>query len=351
VSDPAAVTAAPLEARYLFGSSTLSSGAFARAFTDPRAPLAGYLGLRGQLNRVVLPEDARLHELFAASAAPPPILPAADLWTPGFAAEAGLSYRPVEAVMLVLNLGSGFRSPNIDDYTRMGAEGPGFLVPGRDLSPEQSYTGEVGIRVSHPLVRLQAFYALTAIPGLTGNVPTTLDGQAFTPDGVPYLTRLNRERATIHAIDGSVEVTPVPRLALAASAGFLASAQVRRDLLAPGEPLITEPLSRQPPLNGTVKARFTPAPWLFAEGLVRWAAAQRAISSSDRLDNRICFEAPSCAGTPGYAAVHLRAGATIGQGISVGLSLLNLLDATYRVHGSGVDEPGRSVAASVEVRL
>ena len=139
--------------------------------------------------------------------------------------------------------GTGFRSPNIDDYTRMGAEGPGFLVPGRDLTAEQSYTAEVGVRVSHSVVRLEAFYALTAIPGLTGNVPTMIDGQTHNPDGLPYLTRENREQATLHAIDGAVEVTPWPQLALTASAAFVHSTQVRRDLLAPGE-LITEPLSR-----------------------------------------------------------------------------------------------------------
>ena len=351
ISDLTAVTASPLDARYLFGSDSLASGLFARAFTDPTAPLSAYAGVRGQLNRLGLPEDARVHDTFAAFPSPPPVFEAATIWNAGYALEAGGAWRPVPALNLLLNLGSGFRAPNIDDFTRFGAEGPGFLIPGRELAPEQSYTAELGARVVMEKVRAEAFYAATIIPGLVGNVPTSVAGETLTPDGVPYLTRLNREQATLHAVDGSVEVKPIPDLSLFASGSMVVSTQVRRDLLAPGEPLIAEPLSRQPPINGTVRARYSILPNVFAEGVVRWALAQTAISSSDRLDNRICFEAPSCNGTPGYVAVHLRASAWIAPHLNLSVAALNLFDATYRVHGSGVDEPGRSVTASVEVKL
>lgn len=351
ISDLSNVTASPVDARYLFGSDSIASGLFARAFTDPAATVSGYAGLRGQLNRLVLPEDSRIHETFASSPAAPPILEAATIWNAGYALEAGGAWRPSKELSLMLNLGSGFRAPNIDDFTRFGAEGPGFLIPGRELGPEQSYTAEIGVRALLARFRAEAFYAATIIPGLVGNVPTSVAGETLSPDGIPYLTRQNREQATLHAVDGSVEVKPIPDLSLFASGSMVISRQVRRDLLAPGEPLITEPLARQPPVNGTVRARYLILPNVFAEGVLRWALAQTAISSADRLDNRICFEAPSCNGTPGYAAVHLRAGASIGSNLNTSISVLNLFDATYRVHGSGVDEPGRSVAASVEVKL
>lgn len=347
ISDRTAYTQRPTDTRYLYISQALSSGLFARAFTDPVAPLSGYAGLRGQLNNVSLPEDRRLNALFPST----PVLPAANVFNAGAAAEAGLTYRPASDLSLLLNLGSGFRSPNIDDYSRLGVEGPGFLVPSRDLGPEQSYTAELGVRYAHPRAQAEAFYAFTTVHGLIGNVPTTFEGSAVNPDGVPYITRQNRERADLHSGEIAVELFVLPQLSLFSNATILFAEQFRKDLLVEGEPLLREPLARMPPFNGTVRLRYTPLQWIFTEAVVRWAAAQREMSASDRLDIRICAEVPNCNGTDGYVAFHLRAGASIGERFNVGLSLLNLLDATYRIHGSGVDEPGRSVALSLEARL
>lgn len=351
ISDPGAYTPAPLSTRYLFVSQALTGGAFARASTDPGAPLSGHAGVRGQLNRVAFPEDRRLRDLFETSPSPPPILPAEEILSAGLAAEAGAAYRPGQGLTVLVNFGSGFRAPSVDDYTRLGPEGPGFVLPARGLVPEQSYTAELGARFTEPLLDAEAFYAFTTVRGLIANVPARAGDATLTPDGLPYLTRQNRERADLHSAEVALNLRPLPQLSLLANASLVLARQVRRDLLVPGEPLIVEPLTRLPPLNGTVRVRHAPLDWLYAEAVVRWAGPQRAISSFDRLDNRICAEAPDCNGTDGYAALHLRGGVALGKQLTATVSFLNLLDATYRVHGSGVDEPGRSVAVSLEGRL
>jgi outer membrane receptor protein involved in Fe transport len=52
--------------------------------------------------------------------------------------------------------------------------------------------------------------------------------------------------------------------------------------------------------------------------------------------------APLFTRTPGYAAMHLRAGWRLSERIALDFAAMNLLDKNYRVHGSGVDAPGRS---------
>ena len=53
--------------------------------------------------------------------------------------------------------------------------------------------------------------------------------------------------------------------------------------------------------------------------------------------------------TPAFVSVSLGAGATIARNLSLKVAVSNLFDRSYRVHGSGVDSPGVSVYACLNV--
>jgi outer membrane receptor protein involved in Fe transport len=53
--------------------------------------------------------------------------------------------------------------------------------------------------------------------------------------------------------------------------------------------------------------------------------------------------------TPGFVSVNLRAGFAPARHLDLTVALMNALDRNYRVHGSGVDAPGRSLFASARV--
>ncbi|MCI0572617.1 MAG: TonB-dependent receptor, partial [Myxococcaceae bacterium] len=341
----------PEDARYPGTPTSLAAGVFGLLASDEREAFSYHAGARLQLNRTRLPEDSRLHDTFADSALPPPVLPAATVDAMGVAAEVGVRHNVLPGLSLMLNLGSGFRAPNVDDYLRMGTEGIGFLIPNRSLRPEQSYTAEVGGRLALEAVQAQLFYAYTVIAGLVGNNLAALDGETHTPDGLPYLTRQNREVARIHSLEAAASVRVLPSLTLSGHATWTHTRQRRADLTQPGVPFVTEPLARTPPLNGLLRATWEPTDTVFAEAGLRWALAQEELSAYDREDPRICSEAPGCTGTPGWSAVQLRGGWRISRHFSAALTLQNLLDATYRSHGSGVDEPGRSAILSLEASL
>lgn len=333
--------------RYPGAPTSLAAGLFGLFQLDLGERGTGHAGARVQLHRTHLPADDRLALLFPGG----PELPEGTARALGVAGELGFQQRASEDVTLFANLGTGFRAPNVDDYLRLGAEGPGYVLPSRALSPEYSYTGELGGRFQRgDVARVQAVYAYTLIDDMVTTTPTELNGEARTPDGLIYLARQNADSARVHSVELSARVKPVRSVTLLAQAAWVHSSQKRIDPLAPEAPPETEPLSKSPPLNGLVRATWEPVDFAFVEGVVQWAAPQERLSAADREDIRICPESPHCRGTPGWAAVHLRAGARW-RSLAASLELRNLTDASYRFHASGVDAPGRSVTLSLEASL
>ena len=52
-------------------------------------------------------------------------------------------------------------------------------------------------------------------------------------------------------------------------------------------------------------------------------------------------------GTPGYAMLTLRSGWKVSDSLQLSLSLENVFDKNYRIHGSGLNEPGRNLVLSL----
>ncbi|MBI3182890.1 MAG: TonB-dependent receptor [Myxococcales bacterium] len=337
--------------RYPGRPTALSSALFGLVSSDATRPLSYHGGLRAQLNLARLPEDDRLAVQFSKAVSPPPVFPASTERALGLAAEAGVQQRLFGGVALLANAGIGFRAPNVDDYLRLGSEGPGFAVPSRGLSPERSLTLELGSRLSREQLEGQLFGSYTFIDSLIASTPAEVAAETTTPDGQRYLARVNAESATVAAVEASVAYRPHRFLTFAAHATYTHSRQRRRDLTVPEEAFVTEALPKTPPLNGLVRAALELEQGLFLEISFRWAAPQRDIPVADRGDLRICPEAPGCVGSPGFGVVHARAGAKVGRHLAVTASVQNIGNALYRQHGSGVDEPGFSGVVGMEVSL
>jgi hemoglobin/transferrin/lactoferrin receptor protein len=105
-----------------------------------------------------------------------------------------------------------------------------------------------------------------------------------------------------------------------------------------------EPLDRMMPITMYMGARWNPdatAYWL--EALLGIADEQSELSSRDLADtDRI-----PPGGTPGYATVTLRGGWAFSERLNLSLSIENIFNEDYRVHGSGLNEPGRNVVVSI----
>ena len=103
------------------------------------------------------------------------------------------------------------------------------------------------------------------------------------------------------------------------------------------------PLSRIPPLNGTLEGLWRHRLGLYAGLGLRWATAQTRLSVGDQSDARI-----PAGGTPGFVVLDLRAGCRLGKNLLGSLVFENVLDTAYRYHGSSVNGPGRGLLLGLE---
>ena len=112
--------------------------------------------------------------------------------------------------------------------------------------------------------------------------------------------------------------------------------------------IVRSPLSRQKPFTAVLGIRCEPrcSRW-WAQAEVEYAAKEDRLSLRDQTDtSRI-----PPGGTPSYTVVNLRGGYALTDNIRFGLSLENLFDEDYRIHGSGVNEPGFNLVAVFEARF
>jgi outer membrane receptor protein involved in Fe transport len=56
-------------------------------------------------------------------------------------------------------------------------------------------------------------------------------------------------------------------------------------------------------------------------------------------------------GTPGYVDVGIRGGWNLNNQLKMTIAGVNLTDAAYRNHGSGINSPGRRVILSFDYRF
>jgi hemoglobin/transferrin/lactoferrin receptor protein len=104
------------------------------------------------------------------------------------------------------------------------------------------------------------------------------------------------------------------------------------------------PANRVPPLNGQVGVVFGRGKSWFAESYVLFAARQNRLDDDDRGDVRIDPD-----GTAGWATLNVRGGWNPWSPLHLQLAVNNLLDHAYREHGSGIDAPGIGAVATARV--
>ncbi len=107
--------------------------------------------------------------------------------------------------------------------------------------------------------------------------------------------------------------------------------------------VVREPLDRQMPTQLFLGGRWqSPAARFWAEAMLGIAGRQDELSTRDRSDtDRI-----PVMGTPGYSYVTLRGGWRLQNNWRLSVAAENVFDKDYRIHGSGLNEPGRNLVVS-----
>ena len=235
-------------------------------------------------------------------------------------------------------ISQGFRAPNLSDLTRFdSARSNEIETPVRNLDAEKFVTYELGVKVAGNRWDSQVALFYTSIDDLIIRTPT---GRVI--DGENEITKRNSGRGFVKGIElqGRYSLTEAWSLF-----GNLTWLDGEVDSIPVASAItVREPLSRLMPATGYLGVRWRPAAasyWL--ESLLNVAEDQDKLSARDRSDtDRI-----PAGGTPGYTSLTIRGGWQLSDQLRLSLAVDNLLDEDYRIHGSGLNEPGRNFVLSV----
>ncbi|MEO0346063.1 MAG: TonB-dependent receptor [Pseudomonadota bacterium] len=306
-------TAQVLAPRFPDGARVRQSSLYTHVAHDVTARQTLNAGLRWSRARVTLP---------AAQATA-----AASLSVTDIGADIGWIVAITDAWQFVANAGRGFRAPNVFDLGTLG-ERPGnrFNVPNTALESERVQHADAGFRYRRGRDQFEVVaYTLRYDDRIT----SVLTGDV-TPSGRDVVRSENGERADIYGIEAGGRWTLTSRVTGHAVLNYTRGEQREFDNPA-------EPGDRIPPLSGRLGINYASNAFT-AEGWINFSREQDRLSARDVRDPRI-----DPAGTAGWVSADARITWQDMTGWQIAAGVDNLLDARYRVHGSGIDAVGRNL--------
>ncbi len=237
---------------------------------------------------------------------------------------------------LIAATNTGFRSPNLDDVSKLGnVEANVFEVPNANLSPEKTFTLEAGykFRTNRLSGSLMAFR--TNLTNQIVRVESSFQGETVYQNARVY-TKTNAAESLLHGGEAEAEVKIMAALVAFGSLTYTYGQDLAK----------AEPMRRIPPLFGRLGLRSNHkgfsgrAEYIFAGKQDRLAGGDKSdIRISSRLDN---------GATPAWNVLNIYAGYSYRK-YSLNTGVQNLLNQAYRMHGSGVDGVGRSLWIALTV--
>ncbi len=267
-----------------------------------------------------------------------------DDWD-NFSGSARLAFQPLQdgPWMLFAGVSQAFRAPNLSDLTRLDTARSGELeTPSPGLDPETYVSWEAGFKFDDGRLALQAAYFNTDGSDVIIRTPTgrTIAGQR-------EVTKTNAADSSVDGIEWQLSYAVFDALALYTDGLWIDGWQEAYPS-ATSTATVKEPIDLLMPTMWRLGARWSAnRPKLQVDLLVEHADEQDQLSSRDLADTQ---RIPP-GGTPAYTTLNLRSEWRVLEGLVLSLALDNLTDEDYRVHGSGVNEPGRNVIVSLTASM
>lgn len=239
---------------------------------------------------------------------------------------------------LILGANTGFRSPNLDDVSKLGnVEANVFETPNANLSPEKTFTIEGGYKFRSQWFSGSVLAYHTNLTNQIVRVKSSFNGDTLY-QGIRVYTKTNSSESLLYGGEAEAEVKIVSSLVAFGSATYTYGQDESKK----------EPMRRIPPLFGRAGVRVS---FKGFQGRAEYvfAGKQDRLADGDKSDVRISSRLVNNA-TPAWNVVNVYAGYTFRK-LEFNLGLQNLLDQEYRMHGSGVDGVGRSLWIAIRAGI
>jgi outer membrane receptor protein involved in Fe transport len=261
-----------------------------------------------------------------------PVSVAASVDVTDTSGDIGWIFNASEDWQVVANAGFGFRAPNVFDLGTLGNRpGNRFNIPNPELDSERVIQFDAGVRYSGDRARFELMvYTLD----YSDRITSVLTGDV-TPEGRDVVQSVNAADSTIRGFEGGAGFDISDAISVDAVLNYTWSEQ-----RVPGSP--AEPGDRIPPLSGRLNVGYDAGGDVRLDAWLRFAGEQDRLSARDAGDIRID---PN--GTSGWGILGARGTWDVRGGWQFMLGIDNVLDKRYRVHGSGLDAPGRNFMVSL----
>ena len=237
-------------------------------------------------------------------------------------------------------LSTAFRSPNIDDFSKIRVNGEEITFPNLDLKPEKSFNAEMTIAFQKNKLKnisLTGFY--THLTDAIIRAPfINLQGQSewiTQGDTLNIVANQNIQRGRIYGISFNLAGALTNSLQYEGSFNY-----TRGTELGPGE---NQPLAHIPPTYGNVGLKYGHGRWQLRFAY-RFNAFKDIADYGGSADNP---ELATPLGALSWSTINLYSNYKVSESFSVSLAAENILDKHYRPFASGVSAPGRNLIISV----
>ena len=246
-----------------------------------------------------------------------------------------------EGMRLYGGVSQGFRAPNLSDLTRLdSARSNEFEVPAPDLEPEFTTSWEIGLKQRTDTRSAQVALFYTRIEDGIVRVPTG----ATNAEGEVLVSKANVGDGFVWGLEAGASQRLGAELELFGSATWMEGYQ---DTFPTSDPVaVRETITRLMPLTVVAGGRWTaPSKGFWTELLFRYADRADRLNTADERDgSRI-----PAGGTPGYLVADLHAGITLSADAQLLIGIDNLANEDYRIHGSGLNQPGRNLYVTLRL--
>jgi hemoglobin/transferrin/lactoferrin receptor protein len=269
----------------------------------------------------------------------------ADQSQPVYSGSLGLINSPTEELKLSLLLSTGFRTPNVDDLSKVFESSAGtIIIPNSDLKPEQTINSEIGIT---KIWGTKALWENTIYYTKFYNAIVTDNFKYNGADSILYdgtmsqvMANQNKKEAYIYGFSSNFKSQCGDHFLLSLFLNYTYG-RVKTDS-------VDVPLDHIPPFMANFKLAYTFNKFRadFQVNYNGWKDMKDYSSSGE--DNE---QYATIKGMPAWVTLNLRAAYEVTKFVSLQAGIENMLDTQYRTFASGINGAGRNVYASLRLHM
>ena len=256
-------------------------------------------------------------------------------------ASGGLFWSAKQGWEISLSTSTGFRSPNVDDLTKVFEKSGVLTVPNTNLKPEFSRNIEATINKRLNKNYISATYFYTQLKDAIIKQAFSLNGQdSLLYDGeyLPLVANMNSQKAFIFGYSVKANIYINEEWSSTHTASYTFGKDITEGVL----------LDHIPPLYGKSQidwVRKNDKMSFFALYNAWKRTADYSPNGSDNLDEA------TVDGTPSWLTLNLSYSVNLNHNIVAQINLENILDVHYKTYSSGISAPGRNVILSLRTQF